>query len=388
MTILYQITGLASNALSRLQEVLDTEKGKLTAMIAGLADGVFMVNSKNELLIINDAAKRFLGIEKKDPSFFDLLSYFNKYYDLVGKLEIATNQNRIIEDKEVKINQKIFQIYITPVTVKREKETVFGASVLIHDITFEKEITSIKEDFTNMIVHDLRTPLVSIKDASHLLSEAKEKYSENEKQQIIAIIQKQSKKLLDQIASILDASKIEAGRFSVFKSTNNIQDLLEEIKSDLNPIATKRDISLNYLVSQGISNFNFDKTRIEQAITNILANSFKFTPQGGRIDILARKTEDDLIITISDTGIGIPKEKQSDLFSKYYQIKKTPDQFSKGTGLGLYIAKGIVKAHGGRIWVNSEEGKGTEVGFTLPIQETENNLTDKVLTFHSPVLVG
>lgn len=377
MTILYQITELASNALSKLQSVLDTEKGKLTAMIAGLADGVFMVDSKNELLIINDAAKKFLSLEKDSPVFLDIVSSFNNYYDVVKKIEIATSQNRIIEEKEVKIGNKVFQIFLTPVSLKGEKETIYGTSVLLHDITLEKEVANIKEDFTNMMVHDLRAPLTSIKDASQLMLNGSEKFNEEEKQQMISIVEKQSKKLLEQIGSILDAAKIESRRFSVQKTTANIQDAIAEIFDEFKPIAIKRNVSFTCnLPQEPLPEFEFDRERIEQVISNLVANSLKFTSEGGIVTISGKKTQEEIEISVSDTGIGIPKEEQQELFSKFYQIRKTPRQLAKkGTGLGLYIVKGIIEAHKGRVWVISEEGKGTTITFTLPFftKDEENS---------------
>ena len=171
MTTLYKIASQASEALSRLENILTVEKGKLMAMIGSLADGLFMMDVNGQLAVINNAAKDFLGIPKDDPSTIDLLSALPNSYDFSSKIQRAINHKRVIEEKEVTIDQKIFQIFITPVfdvSITTEKK-VIGVSVLLHDITLEKSVAKMKEDFTNIMVHELRSPLTAIKASSELL---------------------------------------------------------------------------------------------------------------------------------------------------------------------------------------------------------------------------
>ena len=160
MTTLYKIAARASEDLSRLENILTVEKGKLMAMIGSLADGLFMVDVNGQLTVINNAAKDFLAIAKDDPSTIDLLSALPNSYDFSSKIQRAINHKRVIEEKEVTIDQKIFQIFITPVfdvSITTEKR-VIGVSVLLHDITLEKSVAKMKEDFTNIMVHELRSP--------------------------------------------------------------------------------------------------------------------------------------------------------------------------------------------------------------------------------------
>ena len=168
MTILYRITNQASNALSRLQQVLDTEKGKLMSLIGSLADGVFMLDVNNQVLVINDAAKKLLKINKDKADILDILGLLPKEYDFIGKIKEATTQNKTIEEKEIAVDGKTVQVFITPVSDKNTNK-VIGVSVLLHDITLEKNLSRLKEDFTNMMVHELRSPLTAIKDASSFI---------------------------------------------------------------------------------------------------------------------------------------------------------------------------------------------------------------------------
>lgn len=371
MTILYQITGQASNALSKLRQVLDTEESKLTSMVGSLADGVFMVDGKNELLIINEAAKEFLNIEKDNVIFTDILNSMAGKFDLIGKITDSVTSKKSIEEKEVLMGEKTFQIFITPVFNSKESEeqTVVGASILIHDITIEKNLSKIKEDFTNMMVHELRAPLTAIKDSSELMLE-NENVGSDENKQLLHIIDSQTKMLLEQIGSILDAAKIEAGRFVIQKSPNDLNRLIIDVVDAFTPQAKKKNVELNSYVPKTLPDLNFDKIRVNQVLNNLISNSLKFTPSGGKITVLGEINTDSVTVSVTDTGMGISEEDQKDLFSKFYQIRKTPAELAKGgTGLGLYIVKGIVEAHGGFVTVDSTPGQGTTISITLPLAD-------------------
>ncbi len=371
VTMLYQITDNASNALSRLHAVLEVEKGKLTSLITGLADGVFMVDGKNQVLIINNAAKKFLKLQEGFPNFAEIVNSLAGKYDLQAKIKESVSKSTTLEEKEVIIGENTFQIFVTPVlnTLADNKPQVIGASILIHDITIEKNISKIKEDFTNMMVHELRAPLTAIKDSSELMLEEKE-LKEAEAKQLLGIIDTQTKMLLEQIGSILDAAKIEAGRFVIQKSPNDLNKLINDVVDTFSIAAMKKHIEISSYVPKELPLFSFDLIRINQVLNNLVSNSLKFTPQGGKITVFGEINENSVTVSVSDTGMGIAREEQKDLFSKFYQIRKTPGELAKkGTGLGLYIVKGVVESHGGKVGVKSDVGQGTTIYFTLPLSD-------------------
>lgn len=379
MTILYQITGQASSALSNLQEVLDTEKGKLTAMISGLADGVFMIDKENNLSIINQAAKDLLGIAKDSPTFFDVMGAMYPSIDLPTKINLSLSQSVSHEEKEVKVADKILQVFITPVlTIEAGRQKAIGASVLLHDITTEKNIAQIKEDFTSMMVHELRAPLTAIKDSSELILTDQDKLQKEEREKFLKIINNQSEVLLSQIGQVLDAAKIEAGRFTIQRSEQNLKKIIDERVETFNLAAKKQNISLVQDV-QELPNVSIDPLRISQVLNNLISNSLKFTPSGGTVTI-STKTEAGFVkISVTDTGLGIPLENQKNLFSKFYQVASPTPGLKKGTGLGLYLVKGIVEAHGGKVSLESSEGRGTTISFTLPALQAQKPQTTQPL---------
>lgn len=234
----------------------------------------------------------------------------------------------------------------------------------------QKNLAKLKEDFTNMIVHELRAPLTAIKDASDVIISGQYNLNKDEEKEFLEIINKQSKLLLDQIGTIMDAAKLEAGKFAIAKTP---QDITTVIKNQIKIFllqAEKKHISLKLDAPGSLPLMSFDLIRIGQALNNLLSNSLKFTPEEGSITVeLRQEPKGYITVSVSDTGIGIPKEYQKDLFSKFYQAKTTPNQTAKdGTGLGLYVVKGIVEAHGGTVTVKSSQGHGTTISFTLPIK--------------------
>lgn len=371
MTILYQITGQASNALTRLQMVLETEKGKLTSLISSLADGVFMLDNDKNILIINDSAKRFLRLNPQTTStFFDILNSFPKEYDLVGILEKVSVNKLPVTDIEVTLGANVFQTFITPV-ISSEGNTI-GISFLLHDITLEKNLNMMKEDFTNMMVHELRAPLVAVKDSSELMI-GNNKLNDNDREQLLEIINSQSKVLLEQIADLLDAAKIEGGKLTINKAKDDLGGLILQTVKTFKPVAEKRNVTLSSKVSP-LPPVLFDRMRISQVLNNLVSNSLKFTPSGGTISVETSAFGKFVKVSVSDNGIGIPIDKQKGLFTKFYQVQNP--QHPQGSGLGLYVTKGIVEAHNGKVELESEEGKGTTVSFTLPLSSSSSLSTN------------
>ena len=371
--MLRQIVDLASGALTKLQDVLVTEKGKLTSMISSLADGVFMVDVNNNLMIINQSAKQFLRLTSQNTLYTELISSFGMQYNIVEKIKQAVETNQQINDKEINVNDRVFEMFITPVLslTGSGNNKPIGASVLMHDITIEKNITKIKEDFTHMIVHELRAPLTAIKDSSELMLDVfggQGNMDKEQQEKLLSIIDKQSKNLLEQINQILDAGKIESGKFTINKVPSDIGQVVQDAIDEFAPQAQKRQILIATDVASSLPKVDIDPIRISQVLNNLFSNSLKFTPPGGRITASIKVENDFITISVKDTGLGIPEAEQGDLFSKYYQIKSAPHQLSKkGTGLGLFITKGIVEAHGGTVGVISKENEGTTIYFKLPL---------------------
>ncbi|OGH88512.1 MAG: hypothetical protein A3J93_04590 [Candidatus Magasanikbacteria bacterium RIFOXYC2_FULL_42_28] len=399
-TILYKITQQASQAVTRLQEVIKTEQGKLNAMVESMTEGVVMTDKDYRVVVANPAIRKTIGIDnKKDITIFDFIDHLEGKFDIRGKLEESVKLDKMLVTEEVQLRERYYQIFVSPVksSLRIKGEEIIGAVVIFHDITHEKELTQMRENFTSMMVHELRSPLDGIKKMVTVLEKGDVVKDKKTQKEYFELIHQNSSNMLTLVNDLLDVAKLEAGKFEVRAIPNDIRKIIEETEKFFKSSAKSAKISLDSVVDKQIpAEVNFDYGRIGQVLNNLISNALKFTSPGGKTTVGAflhkkggifKKEADDaniiwttekiidlenlpdsIIISITDSGRGIATEKISQLFNKFYQIDNLPESVEiKGTGLGLVIAKGIVESHHGIIGVFSEEGVGSTFYFTLPI---------------------
>lgn len=398
MTILYKIVQQASEAVTRLEQVIEVEEEKLNAMVESMSEGVVMTDKNYRVMVINPAAKKIIGVEEKeDVSIFDFIDNLEGKFDIRGKLEESVKLDRVNTAGEILIKDRFYQIIVSPVKSKisvKGKE-IIGGVALFHDITHEKELEKMREDFTSMIVHELRSPLDGIKKIIELIGDSQMEAAK--KENFLKMIYTNSSDMLDLVNNLLDAAKIESGKFSILKQPENIAEIIEERVKFYETSADEEKIKILKNFDKNLpKNINFDKKRISQVLNNLISNSIKYTKTGGIITVQAlfhkggrdimeeaksaglllnlkdslKKISglgDSLLVVITDSGIGISEKNISQLFNKFKQVEAGGEyKGKKGTGLGLVISKGVVEAHGGTIGVESNEGIGSSFFFTLP----------------------
>jgi PAS domain S-box-containing protein len=225
----------------------------------------------------------------------------------------------------------------------------------------------LKSEFLASMSHELRTPLHTIIGFSELLTEELEGPLNAKQKRFMNHIHTDSRHLLELINDILDISKIESGRIQLRRETFDMTRALEEILSSVRPQAAAKSIAIESSVSIPTA-IVADRLRVKQVLFNLLSNALKFTPAGGKIRIDGALQDSFIEISVSDTGIGIPKEQHQAVFDKFYQVGATTKGVREGTGLGLAITKALVEEHGGRIWLESQPGKGSRFTFTIAVQ--------------------
>jgi len=215
--------------------------------------------------------------------------------------------------------------------------------------------------------HELRTPLHTVIGFAELLAEELEGPLNEKQQRFVDHIHKDSLHLLELINDILDISKIESGRLELRREVFDMATALEETLSTIRPQAKAKSIELQTHMSIPGAIFA-DRLRIKQILFNLLSNALKFTPEGGRVRVEGAQNDGFIEISVTDTGIGIPKEQHEAVFDKFYQVGATTKGVREGTGLGLAISKALVEEHGGRIRLESEPGKGSRFAFTIALE--------------------
>jgi signal transduction histidine kinase len=402
MTILYKLIQQASKAVTRLQQVVKTEQEKVSAMVESMEDGVVMTDQDYRILVINPAAKRVIGLESKaEITIFDFIDNLGGKMDMRGRLEESVKLKKTFTSERFEIGGKYFQAFVFPVktAMSLNADDVLGGVVIFHDVSHEMELERVREDFTSMIVHELRTPLSGIQKTSELLKRPVKKNA-TEQKAYVDLIYQSSSGMLDMVNDILDAAKLQAGKFEVNKEKADITDVIKNRIAFFNVSASERQIKLATILSGDVPTaVPLDIQRIKQVLNNLISNALKFSPEKGTITIGAflhaeggSVTEEakkaklafpetlpeevlkgvarSLIVTVSDVGPGLTGEQMAQLFNKFKQINNaTFVSKIKGTGLGLAIAKGIVESHGGSIGVTSKVGVGSTFYFVLPFPD-------------------
>lgn len=370
LRLLDQLVGEAGISLSHMKQAIEKDEERALMLIEHLPDAVFMVDQEHTLSLINQKAREVLAITKPTPTTFDVATSLSHTIDLPAILRDVLLYEKKCDAKEITLNNYPYQLEIVPI-YRPHSHNASGAVVILRDMSTEKRKAQMKEDFTNMMVHDLRSPLTAMKGASQFLK-ANPEMDRESRDKLLTIIDQESKHLLDQISLVLDAAKLDAGRLTVEKTVADIARIVAEHAQLFSPQAKMKNITITTNIEETLPKVTIDTFRIGQVIDDLISNSLKYTYPGGTINLSARRDDGCVKVSVSDNGIGIPKDKQISLFSKFALVDHKGDPLAKKavtSGLGLYIAKGIIEAHGGQIDLVSEEHKGTTVTFTLPLDE-------------------
>ncbi|MHC4149556.1 MAG: sensor histidine kinase [Planctomycetota bacterium] len=352
------------------------QKKNIEAIIYSIRDAVIVIDEFDNLLMANEAAERLLNFdfgssqhkriddliagEPADAGEKEFINFLRQSRQ--GRSEAARRQI----DFSIDATTKTFDCIVSCVHDKEEKSC--GAVAVLHDITREKEISQMKNDFVSHVSHELKTPLASITAYSEMLCDG-EADDEETRSQFYSVIQGQAKRLNRLIEDILNISRIESGLIKVEKSPVSLTILIAEQLQMIRSYAEEKNIEIVAQKAIVFDQVNVDKDMLAQVIVNLLSNAVKYTPSGGGISVETQVDEaaGTVRVSVTDTGVGIPEDEVEHVFEKFYRVKANKGQ-AKGTGLGLNLVKQIVeKVHDGRVFVRSGLGKGSTFGFELPL---------------------
>lgn len=280
--------------------------------------------------------------------------------EVYGVIALATRVQRDFQPAEVRLIESIgAEIGMGVQKSRLLEETRRQAEKL-------KEASKLQADFSAMIAHDLRSPLHTIIGVAEMMKDELIGTLNEDQKNWLDRVKNNATGLVNLVSDFLDVSKLESGRIELSRTAIIIADLVHNTVQNFAPLAKSKNITLTCAAGGPTLPIQADPRRIDQMLTNLVSNALKFTGSGGAIEVRQRTDTEGLRVEVEDSGVGIPHDEIETLFQKYRQVKSLTVPAQEGTGLGLVICKMIVEAHGGKIWVDSEEGKGATFTFTLP----------------------
>ena len=351
---------------------IEEEKNKTLAIIDNFTDGLFIFDEENNLFLINPQAEAFFNVKSKDvtnKTIFEL-SVFPTLKPLIDILSSQRAQGKAIKKvfrKEIKLRKNLI-LEASAISIKREQKNL-GTLIILHNITREKKIERIKTEFVSLAAHQLRTPLSAIKwTLKMLLDEDLGKINE-EQREFIEKTYKSNERMISLINALLDVTRIEEGGYLFKPTLCDIQDIIQSVINSYKDKIQKRKIKLVFKKTKTKApEVKVDSEKIKLVIDNLLDNALSYTKAGGSVLVSLKYDKKKIEFSIKDTGIGIIKDQQERVFSKFFRGANVIRMETDGTGLGLFIGRNIIESHGGKIWFTSEENKGTTFYFTLPIK--------------------
>jgi len=355
-------------------QLSERQKRHVEAILYSLRDAVLVVDGSDRLLMANEPAAKLFGFDAVHACHEPLAEIIGRTHAEFVELLRQSRCNRTEATKrELVFTQgdrpRAFEAIISCV---QEDGKTSGVVAVLHDVTKEKEVSQMKNDFVSHVSHELKTPLASITAYSEMLADG-EAGDEETRKEFYHVIQTQAQRLNRLIEDILNISRIESGLIKVKKEQASLTILIEEQMQMIRSYAEEKNITVTSGRPIVYDQVHVDKDMLSQVIINLLSNAVKYTPAGGRVTVGTEVDEAERLVrvTVTDTGVGIPEDDMGHLFEKFFRVSANNKQ-AKGTGLGLNLAKQIVeKIHNGRMFVTSKVGVGSTFGFELPLATAE-----------------
>ena len=354
-----------SEVIRLTQENLEQESKRLHSILSYMTDGVLATNRRGQITMINDMAKRQLGVESDEAlnqNILELLKIEDEY-----ELRDLITQSPELMIYSQNVNGEYISLRVRFALIRRESGFISGLVAVLHDTTEQEKEERERRLFVSNVSHELRTPLTSVKSYLEALDEGA--LSEPVAPDFIKVSLDETNRMMRMVTDLLHLSRIDNTTSHLDVELINFTAFITFILNRFDKIRAqdeekKYEIVRDYPITSVWIEIDTDK--MTQVIDNILNNAIKYSPDGGKITVSMKTTDDQMILSISDQGLGIPKEDLPKIFDRFYRVDKARSRAQGGTGLGLAIAKEIVKQHNGFIWAKSEYGKGSTFTIVLP----------------------
>lgn len=354
-----------SEVIRLTQENLEQESKRLNSILSYMTDGVLATNRRGKITMINDMAKKQLGVQKEEvlnKSILELLKIEDEY----ELRDLITQVPELMIDSQ-DANGEYLSLRVRFALVRRESGFISGLVAVLHDTTEQEKEERERRLFVSNVSHELRTPLTSVKSYLEALDEGA--LSEPVAPDFIKVSLDETNRMMRMVTDLLHLSRIDNATSHLDVELINFTAFITFILNRFDQIRgqdeeKKYELVRDYPITSVWIEIDTDK--MTQVIDNILNNAIKYSPDGGKITVTMKTTDDQMILSISDQGLGIPKQDLPRIFDRFYRVDRARSRAQGGTGLGLAIAKEIIKQHNGFIWAKSIYGKGSTFTIVLP----------------------
>ncbi len=377
---LNSIIGKLQEFVTRTQaetEVIVSEANRLRMILNSIKDGVIALDKDKRIILFNKAASAITGLRIEEVAG----KHVNEVLPLTQHKQLILNQwfdeSKGSDMRENSWEGVSFQgpegEMVFDVEASYVGADLNGVRMLVtfHNRTQEQQVEDMKVDFVALAAHELRTPVTIIRGYIEILEQEVGEQLDPEHREFIKRLDISASQLAGSINNILHVSNIEHGELSLNKQTANWKEIMLMACSDLDKKAKTQGKKLIVNIPDSLPKVSVDRVSITEVITNLVDNAIKYSERDKTIKVIVRKGDKSVITEVIDEGVGIPENAMAKLFTKFYRSHRTRSSH-RGTGLGLYMSRAIVEAHGGRIWVESKEGKGSTFGFELPIVDKDS----------------
>jgi PAS domain S-box-containing protein len=367
---LYQQLVQEQQQTAQLYQHVEERRNELEAILRGIGDGVIVTDPDLHLLLMNPVATRIFQVTPDVASSAPLTKLI-PHEELTSLFQDALRGEGDPLVREISLSQEgrsasIYQALASPVLGAGGQ--VRGVATVLRDITTQKELERMKSNFLSVVSHELKTPLHSIKGFVDIILMGRTGKVSETQADFLTTVQDQAAHLQNLIDDLLEFSRLDSGQVKLHLTEVSVAGISSAVCERLKPLADQGELQLINEVNADIATVEADRMRIDQVLTNLVQNAIKFTPPSGSITLRAQDLGEEVQVSVSDTGIGIPAEALERVFDRFYQVDGSPTRHYRGTGLGLTISKHIIEYHHGKIWAESAEGEGSTFTFVLPKQ--------------------
>jgi len=344
--------------LKEAMALVTAERDRMAIVLESMSDAIFVVDGEGRVTMTNKSAGKVLQVPRDKTSgrhFIEVVRDHEIDALLQQCLKTRTQQTGVIE---LRSKRQLLGVIATPF------QEDSGCLLLIQDLTELRRLETVRRDFIANLSHELRTPIASIKALGETLHDGAVEQP-SVARDFLEKINLEVDRLAQMVQEMGELSRIESGEAPLQKTPVNVAEVVDRAAGRLKAQADRAGLRLETQVATDLPRVPADEARIEQVLVNLIHNAIKFTPSGGRITVSAKADGGNLVVAVSDTGVGISEDDLPRVFERFYKADRA--RAGGGTGLGLAIARHVVEAHGGRIWVESVEGRGATFSFTLPL---------------------